>query len=130
MNKPKYKKTESSLIRGLCSKCRVKYQRSVGKNKAGKTRYASICSSCHEKLNPVNRKPRPHGPWNTTPYQAHKKDKCGFCGFVPVNQCQLDVDHIDGNHKNNSVENLQTLCANCHRLKTFLHKEGIYSNRR
>jgi 5-methylcytosine-specific restriction endonuclease McrA len=32
---------------------------------------------------------------------------------------QLDVDHIDGNHRNNNPENLQTLCANCHRLKTF-----------
>ncbi|CAL9981083.1 HNH endonuclease [Vibrio phage D69] len=30
------------------------------------------------------------------------------------------VVHIDGNHSNNSIDNLQTLCANCHRLKTYL----------
>ena len=34
--------------------------------------------------------------------------------------CQLDVDHIDGNHNNDEEVNLQTLCANCHRLKTYV----------
>jgi hypothetical protein len=45
-----------------------------------------------------------------------KKDKCSNCGFVPVHSCQLDIHHKDGNHKNNCVDNLQVLCANCHRL--------------
>lgn len=57
------------------------------------------------------------------PYILHKKEYCEYCGFIPLHLCQLDVDHIDGNHKNNCVENLQTLCANCHRLKTFLSKD-------
>ena len=26
----------------------------------------------------------------------------------------------DGNHKNNCPDNLQTICANCHRLKTVI----------
>lgn len=52
------------------------------------------------------------------PYIAHRKLICERCGFVPEHPCQLDVDHIDGNHQNNSIENLQTLCACCHRLKT------------
>jgi 5-methylcytosine-specific restriction endonuclease McrA len=29
------------------------------------------------------------------------------------------VDHIDGNHSNDDPSNLQTLCANCHRFKTW-----------
>lgn len=53
-------------------------------------------------------------------YHKHKKGKCDECGFVPVTISQLDVDHIDGNHKNNNLSNLQTLCANCHRLKTAI----------
>lgn len=53
----------------------------------------------------------------------HKKDKCELCGFVAINQVQLDVDHIDGNKDNNDPKNLQTLCANCHRLKTYLNKD-------
>jgi len=53
------------------------------------------------------------------PYLKYRKDYCESCGFIPVNMCQLDVDHIDGNHENNNEDNLQTLCSNCHRLKTF-----------
>lgn len=58
-------------------------------------------------------------------YRPHKKDKCELCGFVPVHSCQLDVDHIDGNRNNNDPSNLQTLCSNCHRLKTQLNKDFI-----
>lgn len=53
-------------------------------------------------------------------YRKHKKDSCEKCGFKAQHRVQLDVDHIDGNHANNTQENLQTLCANCHRLKTQL----------
>ena len=51
-------------------------------------------------------------------YHIHKKTYCEMCGFIAVNSCQLDVDHIDGNKMNGELSNLQTLCANCHRLKT------------
>jgi len=56
-------------------------------------------------------------------YRAHKKVKCEECGFEPIHKCQLDVDHIDGNHNNNNIGNLKTLCANCHRLKTQINKD-------
>ena len=67
------------------------------------------------------------------PYRRHRKDYCentdgrlGFvCVAVIVDVCQLDVDHIDGNPTNNSVKNLQTLCKNCHSLKT--NKERDYA---
>jgi 5-methylcytosine-specific restriction endonuclease McrA len=59
------------------------------------------------------------------PYRKHKKDVCKSCGFVPEHPIQLDVDHIDGNHSNNDESNLQTLCANCHRLKTYINQDHI-----
>lgn len=58
-------------------------------------------------------------------YLMYKKTICEKCGFVPEHDCQLDVDHIDGNKCNNQEENLQTLCANCHRLKTFLNEDYL-----
>ena len=45
---------------------------------------------------------------------------CSLCGWDKVNKvtgvCPLEIDHIDGNHKNNSPENLQVVCPNCHSL--------------
>ena len=58
-----------------------------------------------------------------TPYVKYKKDYCESCGFIPKHSCQLDVDHINNNHKDNIESNLQTLCANCHRLKTMLERK-------
>lgn len=56
------------------------------------------------------------------PYIKYRADKCRRCGFVPENICQLTVDHIDSNHDNNDVTNLQTLCHNCHNLKSWIEK--------
>ncbi len=43
---------------------------------------------------------------------------------MPIHPCQLDVDHRDGDKANDAPANLQTLCANCHRLKTFLNGDN------
>jgi len=47
-------------------------------------------------------------------------NKCSICGWGEVNyysgNVPLDIDHIDGNHENNSPDNLRVLCPNCHSL--------------
>ena len=78
------------------------------------------------------------------PYRKYRKDYCenqdGRLGFV----CQavfpsedvlnslgieygvaphFDVDHIDGNPRNNKPENLQTLCKCCHSVKNLINKD-------
>jgi 5-methylcytosine-specific restriction endonuclease McrA len=57
------------------------------------------------------------------------KHLCGRCGFVPEHVCQMDVDHVDGDHSNNAPANLMVLCANCHRLKTQQNKDNRWRNR-
>jgi hypothetical protein len=52
-----------------------------------------------------------------TPHRKYVKPVCEKCGFIALDKCQIDIHHIDRNHKNNHVENLMSLCANCHRLE-------------
>jgi hypothetical protein len=56
-------------------------------------------------------------------YRLSKKGYCEMCGFKGY-RCQFDVNHKDMNHKNNELDNLETLCANCHRLVTFITQRG------
>lgn len=39
---------------------------------------------------------------------------CTRCGYSLI----VDVHHIDGNHQNNELSNLDVLCPNCHREVT------------
>jgi len=86
-----------------------------------------ICSNCGPvkiKTKGVNRWGCAKAKWaQRSPWLKHRKEVCERCGFVPEHECQLDVDHIDGNKNNNSLDNLKTLCANCHRLKTYQNKD-------
>ena len=90
----------------VCRLCGVNKATSNGYNKL-----KTVCSPCNKK-----------------PWVRHKGDRCESCGFVPEHPCQLDVDHIDGNKFNNSLDNYMTLCANCHRLKTY--QNGDFYNKK
>jgi hypothetical protein len=92
------KKRYGRTVQGLCG-CGNK-QCSIGLNHRGETLYGTRCRSCKM------------GGRRT------KKDYCEMCNFKALDPVQLDVDHIDNNSSNNDPLNLQTLCANCHRLKT------------
>jgi len=41
---------------------------------------------------------------------------CYICGLSDWlgNKISLETHHIDGNNKNNTINNLQILCPNCH----------------
>jgi len=91
-------------VRGTCP-CGAPV-RSKGRSEYGTKLWDRICWKC-----------------KANSYHKHKKDYCEFCGFKALHAVQLDVDHIDGNHKNNNESNLMTLCANCHRLKTHVNKD-------
>ena len=45
-----------------------------------------------------------------------KEHKCECCGITEWNgkPAPIELDHIDGNRYNNTIENLRILCPNCH----------------
>ncbi len=48
----------------------------------------------------------------------------GKCTSNILCQAILQVDHKDGNPDHNNEENLHTLCANCHIIKTLIFGDG------
>lgn len=48
-------------------------------------------------------------------------EKCGWNKINPyTNNVPIELNHIDGNFRNNSIDNLELLCPSCHSLtKTY-----------
>ena len=58
-----------------------------------------------------------------------KEERCEWCNNTewlgePI---PLQLDHVDGNHSNNKLENLQVLCPTCHAVKT---RKDRFANRK
>ena len=75
-------------------------------------------------------------------YSHQRKTHCEHCGYSPLTDIRvqqvedlkirnrlirtlLTVDHIDGNHMNDDDDNLQTLCLDCHAIKTVLNEDTM-----
>src|SRR5579863_5748387 len=94
----------------ICEECKLRPCQST--YTPGRSKWKRQCGPCvYKKYNKKFIEKR----------QAKKLKPCSFCNFMPIHPGQMDWDHIDGNHKNNNTNNLQLLCANCHRLKTVLN---------
>lgn len=72
-------------------------------------------------------------------YLIYKRgEKCESCGWDKVNpvtgNCPIELEHIDGNSENNSLDNLKLLCPNCHSLtptyKNLNKGKGRHSRRK
>jgi hypothetical protein len=50
-------------------------------------------------------------------FKHYGKNFCEVCKIEEWNNKPLvfDVDHIDGDNKNNTIDNLMVVCPNCHR---------------
>jgi HNH endonuclease len=51
-----------------------------------------------------------------TYFKRNTEYKCSACGICEWNgkEIRLQIDHIDGNNANDTIENYRYLCPNCH----------------
>lgn len=94
----------------FCSrKCRKNFLREERFSVIKKTGKANFDVKCYTNANWIKR------------YYIHKHgEKCMKCGWDEKNphtgNVPIELDHIDGDHKNNTLENTRLLCPNCHSL--------------
>lgn len=93
----------------MCEECGENPKGNAGYMLDGSKKYRAICNHCHR-----SRYLRPHLQFRGT--------SCEMCDYTPMFARSLDVHHRDGDHKNNDLENLMTVCATCHReLEALIH---------
>ena len=108
MGRPRKEEPQKS-----CERCGKEMQRQLFNGRLedfGAYKKRKYCS-----LPCANMRDRPRN-WGTYHWRArqHRGSSCEACGSTEA----LHAHHVDGKPQNNSPENIQTLCAFCHR---FLH---------
>ena len=101
--------------------------------KNGTAQFRKFCTVCHHKRQ-AEKKGLTPTQWANSfhPYRKYRKNYCenvdGRFGFIcttnVVWEGMLDTDHINGDPTDSRPQNMQTLCACCHRYKgTVLSKD-------
>lgn len=111
----------------------IKYCKNCGKELTVEQRHNTYCSISCSNIDRGNQKIQQwlNGEIDGVTYGQISKvirryllqrvgNKCELCGWHEVNPTTnlvpLEIHHIDGNYLNNSLDNLQVLCPNCHSL--------------
>lgn len=61
---------------------------------------------------------------------GYKDSRCEICGLSEWmgSPIPLELDHMDSNHFNNELSNLQIVCPNCHAMETKRRKSRVGAN--
>ena len=105
--------TSVEVVCDYCGVSKIKTESSMRHSKTGKHYCSNLCKNraiCNNRL-------------SDSPRKSHRcikefildaaKNACQRCGFDEDVKL-LDIHHFDGNHNNNSWNNLRCICVMCH----------------
>lgn len=107
--------------KGLCTRCYRRYSwkpKLITCKRCGNQRpqhAKGLCGGCYQSIfrNEEN-KAYNYKKWYGLDLEVYKRitSKCKICDFDKI----IDLHHLDGNHQNNSEDNLIGLCPNHHKM--------------
>lgn len=90
-------------------------------NKQGQKRYRPVCGRCQKASYGALTYALGVTPFVTgrcSNQDAHLGWRCPIdYDLVPMGMVTTEIDHVDGDHRNNVLDNCQELCSLCHREK-------------
>lgn len=118
-----------------CAQCSKPIYKSPSKMKAAKSGLMFCSRTCKEKAQMIggmkeiqpDHYGKAKGRWTyrDKAFETHPK-KCIRCGYDEHPEI-LEVHHKDRNRSNNSSENFEVLCPNCHMWEHYINKDGRYT---
>lgn len=127
-------KSKGNTTEVVCSCCGIFFRKknsSLGGSKSG----LYFCSrECKDKAQSISFGLPDIWPEHYTDgsYGDYRKkvnlDSCSKCGYSEHPEI-LQVHHKDRDRSNNNLDNLETLCPNCHMWEHYSNKDGLYNRR-
>lgn len=110
----------------VCEICGTVFRVRAGWKATTNLNRKTCSDECFSKLMQIIQLDNNNSYWKGGHSQVHytrirkemKESICEKCGKTD-NQVRIDTHHIDGNKSNNSHENIQVLCVNCHALEHY-----------
>lgn len=120
-------------VKVTCSYCNVIFERTKSKL-VGSSSGLYFCSREHkdkaQRIGGISEIQPPHYGTTLTDYKQlalrNYEPICIGCGYDKLPEI-LEVHHKNHNRKDNTLENLEFLCPNCHQEHHYLTKSGRYT---
>lgn len=127
-------KSKKRSVEQVCSYCGAGFTRrpsAARKSRHGYVFCSRTCKDAAQRLDsPITAiRPSHYGTGTASYREIAKREKpthCNRCGYAKIVEI-LEVHHIDRDRGNNTLDNLEILCPNCHQEEHFTRQDGRFS---